>query len=345
MPTTSIDAFFACTLLVAVALIVTASFAAAMQTNIESFQGVNDQNYLKTTAEKIVSTIGSPTDWGSNAAVPSSFGLAKAGGQAYELDIDKICRLNSHCTSALTYEVVSNATRLYNLAFCISVTPMLSVTIQPTSNTTDGVTTTYNFQVFVAANQNPTAAVVQSYIVTQTQVSNITTSTSSLGQANVSFQLPDSQVGPVLLVVFAKADIDERLTAYQTYNFIHTSGEQPLNQQILNLSPLDNKLTVTANQPDTTVSRVYAFSFSHQSQLTQVSGNYTIPQYIDKSPIVLVANGVSQTVAFVEWTSYPNVPLSFGSEFANTGQNAFVYTVTVNDVLYKLTVTLGEITR
>ncbi len=345
MPTTSIDAFFACTLLVAVALVVTASFAAAMQTNIESFQGANDQNYLKTTAEQVVGTIGVPANWGSNAAVPSSFGLAKAGGQAYELDIDKICRLNSHCTSALTYEVVSNATRLYNLAFNVAVAPMLSVTIQPTSNTTDGVTTTYNFQVSVAANQNPTAATLRSYIINPTQVSNITTSTSSLGQANVSFQLPNSQVGPVLFAVFAKANMDERLTAYQTYNFIHTSGQQPLNQQILNLSPLNNKLTVTANQPDTTVSKVYALSFSRQSQLTLASGNYTIPQYIDKSPILLAAIGTSQTVAFVEWTSYPNVPLGFGSEFANTGQNAFVYTVTVNDVLYKLTVTLGEITR
>jgi hypothetical protein len=345
VPTTSIDAFFACTLLVAVALIVTASFASAMQTNIESFQGVNDQNYLKTAAEQIVQTTGSPGYWGSTGTVPDSFGLAKVGGKAFELDGDKICRLSGHCTNALTYKDVSSSSRLYNLAFAISITPMLSITLQPTGNTTNGATTTYNFQVSVTANQNPTAAKIQSYIITQNQVTNVSTALSSLGQANLSFQLPTSDAGSVLLVVFAKADMDERLTGYQTYSFTHPSGEQPQNQQYLSLSPLENKLTVQVNQPDTTVSKVYAFSFGHQSQLTQASGTYAIPKYLDKSPIVLAVTGTSQTVSFVEYTSYPTVPLHFGSEFDNTGQSAFVYTVTVKDVLYKLTVTLGEISK
>ncbi len=345
MPTTSIDAFFACTLLVAVALIVTASFASAMQTNIESFQGVNDQNYLKTASEQIVQTAGSPGNWGSTAMVPDSFGLAKVGGQAYELDCDKICRLSSHCTSALTYKDVSNSARLYNLAFALSIVPMLSITLQSTGNTTDGATTTYNFQVSVAANQNPTAATIQSYIISQNQVTNVSAAVSNLGQANINFQLLNSDAGQVLLVVFAKADMDERLTGYQTFSFTHLSGEQPQNQQYLSLSPLDNKLTIQVNRPETTVSKVYAFSFGHQSELTLASGSYVIPQYLDKSPIVLAVTGASQTVGFVEYTSYPTVPFHFGSEFDNTGQSAFVYTVIVNDVLYKLTVTLGEISK
>jgi hypothetical protein len=345
VPTTSIDAFFACTLLVAVAIIVTASFASAMQTNIESFQGVNDQNYLKTAAEQIVQTAGSPGNWGSTGNVPDSFGLAKVGGQAYELDCDKICRLSSHCTNALTYKDVSDSARLYNLAFALSIAPMLTITLQPTGNTTNDAETIYNFQISVTANQNPTAATIQSYIISQNQVANVSTAASSLDQANISFQLPSSDAGPILLIVFAKADMDERLTGYQTYSFTHPSGEQPQNQQYLSLSPLVNKLTVQVNQPDTTVSKVYALSFGHQSQLTQTSGSYAIPQYLDKSPIVLAVTGTSQTVGFVEYTSYPTVPLHFGSEFDNTGQNAFVYTVIVNDVFYKLTVTLGEISK
>jgi hypothetical protein len=344
VPTTSIDAFFACTLLVTVALIVTASFAAAMQTNIESLQGANDQNYLKSTAEQLTGTVGFPSNWGTTSTVPEIFGLAKVNGQAYELDVDKLCRLNSHCTSALTYEVASNATRLYNLAFAISLVPMLTVSIQPTSNSTNGITNTYNFQVNVDANQNPTAAAIESYLITENQVSTISATASSLGQANLSFQLPVSTEGPVLIVTFAKANMDERLTSYVTYNFTLPFDEQQSNPQILTMSPLDNKLTINATQPDTTVSKVYSLSFGHQSQLAQSGSNYTIPKLLG-SPIVLVATGTSQTEAFVEWTGYPNMPLRFGSEFANTQQSTFAYTVTINDVLYKLTVTLGEISQ
>jgi hypothetical protein len=347
VPTTSIDTFFACTLLVAVALIVTASFTATMQTNIDNLQGANDQNYLKTTAEKLVTSVGSPVDWGSNGVMPESFGLAKAGGeQVYELDINKVSRLNNQCSSALTYEDASRAARLYNLAFSITITQMLSINIQSTSNTTSGDLTTYNFKVSVAANLEPTSASIKCYIVTKNQVSSVSAATSSGGVGNIGFQLPNSSSGPVLLVVFARANVDERLTAYQTYSFVHLSGEQQPNQTIMSLSPLNNQLSISVNQSDTTVNKVYAVSFAHESQLAQISsGIYTIPEYLDKSTIVLIATGTSQEVSFAEWTAYPNVPLKFGSNFANTAQNTFVYTVIINDTLYKLTVTLGEIAR
>jgi hypothetical protein len=344
VPTTSIDGFFACTLLVTVALIVLASFAGAMQTSIQSQQGANDQSYLKTAAETLVTSVGSPANWGSSGTAPTSFGLAKTLGQTYELDIDKITRLNSQYFDALPYDNVSKAARLYNLAFRITVTQILTITIQPTSNTTNGQATTYNYQVSTTANLEPAAAAIQCYIIQPTQISSVQASTSSSGQGTISFTLPNSDAGQVLLAVFAKANLDERLTAYQTYAFTHISGGQP--QQTLSLSALDNQLTVNITQPETTVNHVYAISFGHQSQLSKGSnGNYPIPSYLDKSPILLVATGSSQTEDFTAWTSYPNVPLTFGSNFANTEQNTFAYTVSINDVLYRLTVTLGELAQ
>jgi hypothetical protein len=322
-----------------------ASFAGAMQTSIQSQQGVNDQNYLKTCAEQLVTSVGSPENWGSSMTAPTSFGLAKTGGQVYELDVDKISRLNNQCYAALPYENVSKAARLYDLAFRITVTQMLAITIQPTSSTINGSATTYNYQVSTTANLEPVVATIQCYIIQPSQVSSVQASTSSSGQGTISFTLPNSEAGQVLLAVFAKANLDERLTAYQTYTFTHISGEQPA-QQALTLSALDNQLTVNITQPETTVNHVYALSFSHQSQLSKASnGNYTIPSYLDKSPILLAAVGSSQDLDFIEWTSYPNVPLTFGSNFANTEQNTFAYTVSINDVLYKLTVTLGELTQ
>lgn len=344
MPTTSIDGFFACTLLVSVALIVLASFAGIMQANIQSRQGANDQSYLKTVAEQLVTTTGSPADWGSRGIVPSSFGLARAGSQACELDIDKISRLNSQSTTALTYVDVSAAARLYSLAFSMTVTPLLQITIQPAGSTTNSTATTYNYQVSTTVNLEPAAARIQCYIIQTGQVTSVQASTSSSGQGIITFTLPNTEPGQVLLAVFAKADLDERLTACQICSFIHVSGEQPIPP--LTLDTLDNKLTVNITQPGTTVNHVYAFTFSHQSLLTKdSSGNYNIPRYLDKSPILLVTTASNQTAEFTAWTSYPNVPLTFGSNFANTEQNTFVYTVTINGVLYRLTVTLGEIAK
>jgi hypothetical protein len=315
-----------------------------MQANIDNLQGANNQNYLKTVAEQLVSSTGSPVDWGSNGLVPERFGLAKEGGKAYELDANKLARLTSQCSTALTYYDVSQSARLYDIAFNLKLTQMLSINLQSTSNTTDGSTTTYNFQVTVMTGQEPTATSIQCYIIKENQIDTISASTSSLGQGSLSFQLPNSSPGPVQLVAFAKANIDQRLTAYQTISFIHIAGElQPT--QNLSLSPLNNQLTINITQPDTTVNKVYALTYSHQSQLVTINGNYQIPNYVDKSPIVLIALGQNPVGYFTELASYPVVPLSFGSDFANTAQNPFVFTVTVNDVLYKLTVTLGELGR
>ena len=347
MPSAAIDTFFACTLIISVALIATASLTATMQTNINNLQGLNQQSYLRTTAEQIVTSYGAPVDWGSSGMTPDSFGLAQVGGsQAYALDVDKICRLNSRSSSPISYQEASNAARLNSIAFGISVTQMLAITVEPTGNTTVDETTTYNFKVSVRANLEPTKANLNCYIIARGTVSNVSGATSNAGIGYVSFQLPSSSSDQVLLVVFARATIDERLTAFETYAFPHLSGEVLSNQTVLDLRALNNKLSVNMNFPNATVDECYAFSYAYQSQPTLISsGIYAIPEFVDKSPIVLVATGFNEGTYFAEWTAYPTVPLSFGSDFANTEQNTFVYTVIIKDALYKLTVTLGEVTK
>jgi len=96
MPTVSIDTFFACSLIVSVALLATASLVGTMQTKINSLQDLNKDDYLRTIAEHIVTSYGTPVDWGSSSVVPSAFGLSDSdSSHLYELDIDKISRLNS----------------------------------------------------------------------------------------------------------------------------------------------------------------------------------------------------------------------------------------------------------
>ena len=50
-----------------------------------------------------------------------------------------------------------------------------------------------------------------------------------------------------------------------------------------------------------------------------------------------------RVLMFQEWTSYPQVPLTAGSNFHSSEQNAFNYIVTINDCLYKLEISFGDI--
>jgi hypothetical protein len=345
MPTVSIDTFFACSLLVSVALLATASLAGTMQTQIDGMQDLNKQDYLRTVADQIVLNCGNPVDWGSGTTVPSSFGLHSNGASnLYELDIDKITRLNGQSNYSLSYFEVSKAARLNNLALGIKLSQMLSIAITLSANTTTGDTTTYTFMIQVSQTQGPVSAGLHCYMVAKDFLTDVYNATSSSGVGYANFEIPNSSNGPALLIVFARASFDEGLTAYEAYSFAHLSEAPSPNHTFLGLSPLNNTLNLDSNVPDATVDDGYAFSYAYQSNLTATSNNsYAIPAFLDKSPTVLVISGHTSNASFVEWTAYPDIPLQFGADFENSEENVFVYTVTINDAFYKLTLTFGDV--
>jgi hypothetical protein len=347
MPTVSIDTFFACALLVSVALLATASLAGTMQTRIDSMQDVNKQDYLRNVADQILFSTGTPADWGADATVPSSFGLHASGASGvYELDIDKVTRLNSQNSYALSYPQVSTAAQLNNLALGIKLSQMLSIAVALSANTTAGDETAYTFKIQVSQAQGPISAGLHCYVVADGFLSDVYNSTSSSGVGYTSFQVPNSADGPALLIVFARATFDDRVTAYEAYSFAHLSEAPEPNHTFLGLSPLNGTLGVDANDPDAAVDEAYAFSFGYQANLAATSGStYAIPAFLDKSPTVLVVLGQTSGAVFVEWIAYPDVPLQFGANFENSEENVFVYTVTIKDVFYKLTLTFGDVAQ
>lgn len=347
MPTVSIDTFFACSLIVSVALLATASLAGTMQTRIKNLEDLNKEDYLRTIAEHIVTSYGTPVDWGAAGSVPSSFGLADStSSYLYKLDIDKISRLNSQNSYSLSYIQVSNAARLDNIALGISISQMLSITVMLSTNATAGDATTYTFKISVNQASGPTSASLHCYVVARDFLSDVSNTTSSTGIGYISVQIPNSSNGPVLLVVFARASFDDRITAYAAYSFAHLSQEPSSNHTFLGLSPLNYTLNLNPNFQDITIEHSYAFSYAYQSNLTSISTDtYAIPTFVDKSPIVLVISGLNSTASFIEWTAYPAVPLDFGSNFEHSEENVFVYLVTVKETLYKLTLSFGDVIR
>jgi hypothetical protein len=347
VPAISIDTFFACALLVSVALLATASLAGTMQDRIDSMQDLNKDAYLRNIAEHIVTSCGTPIDWGASGAVPSSFGLAESGSPyVYALDIDKISRLNSQNGYSLSYFQVSTAARLNNIALGVSVSQMLSVTATLSATSSIGDETAYTFEVSVSQASGPTSASLQCYVVAKDFVSNVFDTTSSAGVGYVTVQIPNASNGPALLIVFARATFDDRATAYGAYAFAHLSQEPSPNHTFLGLSPLNYTLSVETNFPGITIEQAYAFSYAYQSNLTSTSATtYAIPEFVDKSPTALVISGLNGTTSFVEWTAYPDVPLDFGADFENSEQNVFVYNVLVKGTLYKLALSFGDVVQ
>jgi hypothetical protein len=347
MPAISIDTFFACSLLVSVAIISTAFMAGTLQVQINSMQDLNKQDYLQGIADRIVSGYGAPRDWGSASSVPTDFGLASSTSAGlYELDIDKISRLNSQNEFSLSYAEISWASKLHDVAFGVSVSQMLAINVELSGNSSTGNATSYTFKISVSQDTGPVSANLRCYFVATNFLGDVSNDTTSMGVGYVSVEVPDSSSGPALLVVFARASFDDRITAYEVYPFGHLSDQPPADGTFLGLSPLDYTLNVHQNFENTTVQNGYVFSYAYWQNLTSTStATYEIPNIVDKSPLILVVQGINGTTRFAEWAAYPQLPVEAGANFEHSEQNVFTYTVTIKDALYKLTLRFGDVVR
>ena len=347
MPASTIDMFFACTLIVSVAIIATAFLAGTMHTQIGSIGGLNQESYLQGIADRIVSSYGSPTNWGASQNIPNSLGLSSAtSGTLYELDIDKICRINNQNSYSLSYSEALAAAHISNIAFGVDVSQMLTIGITRTGNTTIGNIVTYTFQISISQDSGPIQSTLKCYFLAASYSASVSNVTSSFGIGTINVNVPTSAAGPAVFLVFAQANLDFRLCAYEVYPFAHLSSEPSPNGTYLNLSPLNSTLTVEKNFPASTINNAYAFSYSYNSTLNPISGStYTIPDFVDKSPVVIVVKGTNGTASFNEWVAYPQAPSVFGGNFSSISAHVFVYVAIIDEVLYKVTLRFGDATN
>jgi hypothetical protein len=342
LPTSSFDTFFACTIIVAVALIGTAFLGSTMQTRIASTQDINKDSYLKSIADHILTNTGAPVDWGTSSTLPIDFGIASSlSHSTYELDIDKICRLNSLNNCSLSYFDISKAAKL-NLALGIEVSQLMTVNIVQLSNTTTGSFTSFTFQISANINSKPTSGSLHCYFSAYTQLTEVNASIPESGNIQVTVQIPTSETENTLLIAFARASFDDRITSYAIYNFAYSSQESTPRSSYLALSPLN--YTLSLNDTLLRVLNGCVFSYSFQQQLPSLeSSQVTIPKLLDNSPLVIVVKGINGTQYFQEWSAYPQIPLKIGANFDRSEQNIFSYVVTIKGVLYRLDLSLGDL--
>ena len=347
MPSTSIDTFFACAILLAAALMSTAFLTSTMQTSLNSTQDINKESYLKGIADRLVINPGTPTNWGISNTIPVDFGLASYPSTTnYEVDVDKICRLNPTNNYSLSYFDLANSAKLSNIALGITVSQIMSITIKQSANSTIGNNESLTFTILTSINSEPTAATLQCYVVANNTLSWVSNVTSETGLGFITIQIPIGSSLSSNLIVFARSSFDNRITSYAIYDISNSTQETSPNNEILALSPLNYGLTLSTNESDLVVQGCYVFSYDYEDQsITNIqnSSQFQLPKLIDNSPFVIVIYGVENGVYFQEWTAYPQIPLKTGSNFVGSEQNVFSYVVTIKGVLYKLDISLGSV--
>jgi len=350
VPAISIDTFFACSLMVLLALSAMTSVSKLLYPYINSSGNENIAERYREISKYLLLSGGKPSNWGQNGeAIPETFGLAKADSNPYELDVDKVSRLNNENLYAITYAQIFSALKMSDVSFRIEVKTIFEVAINLASIYESANETTYQFEILTEKYGISVQAELKCYVVAENYLETNYTCFSN-GRTYVNVTLPNDVGGPALLIAFAKATCNSKIVSFGLYAFAHNSGEPQPRGTFLRLSPLNYTLNASFIYPEINLSNAYALTFNYYSILTQTeSGNqsvkYSIPHFLDVSPILIIVAGRNLTSFFIEWTAYPQVPLQIGADFASSTALSnvltFTYTVTVNSVFYECRVLLG----
>ena len=339
MPAISIDTFFACSLMVMVIVAAMAVTAKMVQPYLDGIEDLNQEDYLKEIASHILLDVGTPPNWGSNKTLlPEYFGLAKDDSLVpFELDIDKVCRLNPENSYHISYLSLIEALKVKKVAVRISIQQILEISIIPLNNQSNGSLTNYTFQIKVERDGFPISASLRCYIIAKNFLDEVSAETSSSGETTLSFTIPNSSNGTALLVAFARSSQDPRITSYAVYTFGHLSDNPPPNNSFVRLSPLNYTLHVDKLFENETLLKAYALTYNYNETMSLIlDATYTIPKFLDKSPILLVVTGINSSTFFAEWTAYPQIPLEMGANLQNSESVSFTYIVSINQALYKV---------
>ena len=323
--------------------------AKVIQPYIEDLASRNGVERYRSLAEYLLLSSGNPSDWGKNSnEIPSTFGLASETRRPYELDLDKVTRLNTDNLYALTYGEILATLGTEDISFNIKIHPLFEVAIELTNSQLGETETMYTFRVSTTKSGYPLATCLKGYAVVGAYVDSVSSSTNSNGVSIINVTLSNMLGGTALLVVFAKSQAHPQMISLNAYSFGHNSEASEPNQTFLRLSPLNYVLNASFRSSNVEVSNAYIFTYSCNSSLfPTIVGNqsieYGVPHFLEASPMLLVLNGNNASASFAEWTAYPQLPLEIGADFSDLTSKlkavAVTYVVSVNSVLYEVVIT------
>jgi hypothetical protein len=351
MPASSIDTFFACSLMVILIVSAMAGTTKVVQPYLDDLAHTNDIERHKGLAEYLLVCTGNPANWGAKKIVPSAFGLSSEIRRAYELDIDKVTRLNSHNIHSITYPDILDALGTTAVSVNIKIHTLFEVAICLTSKHNGGMNTTYAFQITTTKSGFPIPTWLRTYTAIDTYVEE-TVSDAPDGRSELNATLSNSLNGTAILIVFAQAKACPQVMAVNAYLFGHNADSPEPNHTFLRLSPLSYLLNVSSRDQTVELHSAHVFTYTYHFMLPPASaGNqtveYTIPRLSEASPLVLLVNGKNGSTSFAEWTTYPQLPLEIDPDFndstARSNTVAAVYVVSVGSVLYQAIITCRSV--
>ncbi|MBS7615275.1 hypothetical protein KEJ18_06065 [Candidatus Bathyarchaeota archaeon] len=351
MPTTTMDTLLSCFVMITLTLSSMVGVYAIVHPFLQDQKSWNETQLSQKIAEYLLIEPGNPQNWGANLVDSlENFGLAKAGfTSAFELDIDKVTRLNSENVYNISFLDAFSALGAPDKPFRIEINPVFDVSVNLTSKQEGLLETVYTFEVTTRKSGMLVAASINCYAVFANEVASNSSSTSSSGTGTVEISLLNTGNGTALFIVFAETE--PRIVSYAVYSFGHQlSGNPHSRGEYATLSPIDYTLRVDLVSETNIVSNGMVFTCDHWFSLDELNKSLTtqffgIPQLLDASPLVLVGTGVDGETYFAEWTVYPQIPVDFGLDFTSqfdlTDYCSFRYFVTINSAVYVCEVTVG----
>jgi len=277
---------------------------------------------------------GEPSTWGAGGT-PSSLGFAREG-DPYDLDIDKVTRLNASNSYALNYSSAWLALGIDDVSFRIEVEPLFDITLKPSSPQDQGDDIVYTFSSSTTRDGYPLPCQVSYYVVVRNSTYSNSTSTDSSGSGSVQFTLPNSQNGTAILIGIARAA--ESIFSYDVLPFAHNSNAPLPSGTFATLSPLNHTLYLDL-VAGATAWNAAVFSHSYSFNLTADGSYCDIPRLLEGSPMILTLTGVNGSDRWAEWVAYPQVPLEMGADMSDdyvvSDVNLASYLVDINGGLYR----------
>ncbi|UCH57336.1 MAG: hypothetical protein JSV18_08415 [Candidatus Bathyarchaeota archaeon] len=332
MPTASID--FTMASIAMILIVMGAIFGVNMV--VSPFNGDSPPNFERyyQIGRYMLLSQGEPEDWGGGGT-PSSLGFARTG-EPYDLDIDKVTRLNIENVYSLNYSSLWQSLGVDDVSFRIEVEQMFSIALSLTSSQIQGDDTVYNFTASTTRGGYPIPCQVSYYVAIRNSTYSDSGSTNSSGSGPVQFTLPNSQNGTGLLIGIARTE--ESVVSYCVLPFTHDSGAPAQAGTFANLSPLNYTLHVDLTSGASAWNGAI-FSYSYSFNLTADGSDYSIPRLLDASPLVLTLTGVNGSDHWAEWVAYPQVPLQAGADMSDdyliSDVGLVSYIVDIKGALYK----------
>jgi len=352
MPAVSIDTLLACSVMICLVLSSMVGVFTAVQPFIKYQTSRYSREMSRTLAEYLLLETGSPTNWGAETnETLTSFGLAKEDAASpFELDIDKVTRLNERNRCNLSFLEAFTALGAKDKPFRIIIKPTFNVTATLTSQTENSSEIIYHFNISTERSNLPVAARLKCYGVIGDYVTSNSSATSTLGEGSVDIALPTDLNGTALLIVFA--EIKPKILSYTVYPFIHNLEGTPNSAgSYATLSPLNFTLRADLTSSSNKILYAKVFTYNYWFNLSESEGTSTVQYFsvprILESPMILVGTGLNSSSSeyFAEWVSYPQIPLDFGLNFTGRYHLADAYSfrflAAINSAIYECEVIIG----